>query len=67
MGTKELAKLLGRTGAFRTNEGLLVQVSILDAKIAWGAVRVQIVPVAGAGTAWVDKGRVKMDGTDASV
>lgn len=61
MNAKELSKLLGKTGRLLTNEGLKVRVSVLDARVSWGSVHVQVTPVEGNGTAWVDKGRVSMD------
>lgn len=61
MSAKELGRLLGQTGLLLTNEGLNVRVSILDAKLAWGATRVQVKPIEGYGTTWVDKGRVRLE------
>ena len=63
MNAKEMSAMLGQVGQLRTyTEGLLVPVSVIDARVSWGAVQVQVTPVGGAGTTWVDKGRVKLAG-----
>jgi hypothetical protein len=53
MTTNEMQLLLGKTVRYRIN-GLLVDVNILDVKIAWNIVKVLISPVAGTGSVWVN-------------
>lgn len=48
---------IGSKGAIRENT-LTIYVRILDAKSAYGTVRLQVTPVEGSGFAWVDASRV---------
>lgn len=52
MTAQEQFKLIGLTGHISHNK-MRIDVKILDAKTAYGSVRVQIEPVAGIGSAWV--------------
>lgn len=51
----ELAKLIGRTAEYEVC-GLSFRVGIMDAKMAYGDVRLLIEPVDGSGQRWVSKG-----------
>lgn len=57
--TKELTKLIGRTGEI-TLEGFTVPVRITDAKVAYGGTRLEVTPIHGAGTKWVEERRVTL-------
>ena len=60
MGTvKELAQYLGRSGHFHV-QGMEVAVRVVDARVSFGAVQLQIAPYSGSGTAWVDRGSVML-------
>lgn len=60
MTGKDLVAVIGRTGRL-ASERLMVAVRVLDAKVAWGATRYLVTPMAGEGTMWVDAGRVTLD------
>lgn len=60
MTTKELAEFIGKKALLFTQEGLGCPVEILDAKIAWGATRLQVKPIGGVNTTWVDRSRVSV-------
>lgn len=60
MTGKDMAALIGQEAQFRCNEGIQVQVRIVDAKVSYGALRVQITPMAGDGVTWVDRSRVSL-------
>lgn len=60
MTGKELAKLIGRTARF-TYGGLAIRMSIIDAKMVWGSVQVQITPAEGSGSLWVRLESVTLD------
>lgn len=52
---QQLAKYIGVIGRYATrgDKGMYVNVTIIDAKVSWGKILLQITPVAGGGTAWV--------------
>lgn len=54
MTAVELARLVGTRVALEPAPGLEIYCLVLDAKTAYGRRRVQVAPVAGRGTAWVD-------------
>jgi len=56
---KELAQYLGRSGHFWLN-AMEVAVTVLDARISYGFVQLQIEPVSGRGTAWVQLESVQL-------
>lgn len=49
----QLSQSIGQIVSYPMN-GLVIQVEIQDAKIAYGVPRVLIKPVAGSGSAWVN-------------
>ena len=54
MTTSELARDIGREANFYiAGTNLSVRVRIMDTKVAWGEIRYLVVPLAGAGNAWV--------------
>ena len=58
MNTNNLLELIGhKTGgrdeAYLRANGLMMRVIVLDAKVVYGRIDVQITPVAGAGKKWV--------------
>lgn len=65
MTGKEMLKLIGRTGYIR-DEGLLIQVSVLDTKTAWGSTLVEVTPVAGSGTKWISTSSLRLDDKEAA-
>ncbi len=59
--TKDLAQLINAT-AHLQSEGMLVPVQILDARVSFGKIHVQVTPVGGEGNTWVDRERVWLQG-----
>ncbi len=55
----ELTKLIGRIGTVDFN-GIEFDIKIVDAKIAYGNQRVNIVPLSGNGSRWVDLTSIKL-------
>lgn len=55
--TKELAQLINTIVRLQS-EGLSVPVKILDARVSFGKIHVQITPVGGEGNTWVDHDRI---------
>jgi len=64
MTTAEAQKLIGQTGtiAVQGDGDMRVQVEVTDTKTAYGNVRVQVSPILGSGSAWVNLSRVRLDG-----
>lgn len=60
MTTKELMEFIGKKALLFTQEGLGCPVEILDAKFTWGAARLQVKPIGGVNTAWVDRSRISV-------
>jgi hypothetical protein len=56
---KELIALIGKTALLREGE-FLFPVTIEDVKNAYGVSRVEVSPVGGSGSAWVNLDRVKV-------
>jgi hypothetical protein len=53
MTTAELAKLLGQLGSYYI-PGLVIEVTVIDARMSWGQVQLQIQPTSGSGSKWVN-------------
>jgi hypothetical protein len=53
MTTAELAKLLGQLGSYYI-PGLVIEVTVIDARMSWGQVQLQIQPVSGSGSKWIN-------------
>lgn len=51
MTAREMTALLGQTGVYVV-EGLSIPVTVFDARLRFGSVDVQIVPVNGGGSKW---------------
>jgi len=60
MTTQDTMKLIGTT-ALLPCEGMMVSVRITDAKNSYGADRVQITPVAGSGSRWVNLTSIRIN------
>lgn len=57
----ELGELVGKLGRLTVNDDKLrVDVQIINAKMAYGTLRLEVVPAAGEGSAWVDASRVEL-------
>lgn len=54
---REMQIAIGQTVTVRF-EDLTVKCLITDVKASWGKMRLQVKPVAGDGTQWVEMGRV---------
>lgn len=63
MTTKELAKYIGMD-AEHDNGFYRAAVKIADARVMYGAVQVQVTPLAGRGTAWVRLDSVNLTNID---
>ena len=60
MGTvKELAQYLGRSGRFHV-QGMEVAVRVVDARVSFGQVQLEIEPYSGSGTAWVAQDSIRI-------
>ena len=62
MNAKQLTALVGRTGQLQSPRmPFTVDVSIIDARMTYGAVHVQVQPVAGQGDGWIALSSVTLD------
>jgi len=50
----ELAKYIGQTATYHGVPGLVIEVTVIDARVSWGQVQLQIQPVSGSGSKWVN-------------
>lgn len=50
----ELMKWVGKSATYRVRDDMLMLVEITNAKEAYGSTRVEIVPVSGSGSIWVE-------------
>jgi hypothetical protein len=50
----ELAKYIDQVGAYHGIPGLVIEVTVIDARVSWGQVQLQIQPVSGSGSKWVN-------------
>lgn len=53
MSVAELAQYVGKVGTIRLS-GLLVNVTVLDVKQAYGRIRYRVTPVSGGGDVWLE-------------
>lgn len=60
MTASHLSQYIGQTGVLRLGTSLRVDVSILDAKMAYGQTRLLVTPVRGDGQDWVEASRVQV-------
>ena len=56
---KEMAQYLGRSGRFHV-QGMEVAVKVVDARVSFGQVQLEIEPFSGSGSAWVDRDSVRL-------
>jgi hypothetical protein len=56
---KELAQYLGRSGRYHV-QGMKFAVKVVDARVSFGAVQLQIAPYSGAGRTWVYRDSVML-------
>ena len=54
MTTAELAKYIDQTATYHGAPGLVIEVKVIDARMSWGQVQLQIQAVAGSGSNWVN-------------
>lgn len=59
MTVNEMSKWVGREGVLTVGD-LSIGVKITDARRNWGAFHVQVQPISGSGSQWVDSIRVKL-------
>jgi hypothetical protein len=59
-GARSLVDVIGKRGALHTGSGLVVDVRIKDARVAYGRRDLLVVPLRGAGSAWVLADRVRI-------
>ncbi len=57
MTTAEMMPALGAV-VLVACDGLQVRCKVLDAKESWGRPRLRVTPISGAGSIWVELGRV---------
>jgi hypothetical protein len=57
--SEELKAYQDRRGYLRV-QGMTVEVTINYARISYGAVQLEITPVSGSGSQWVDRGSVML-------
>jgi len=60
MSAKELTQYVGKLGGYRVGE-LRVNVRILDARVSFGRLDLEIAPIAGNGAQWVSADSVKLE------
>jgi hypothetical protein len=53
MTALELAQHIGQLGSYYI-PGLVIEVTVIDARMSWGQVQLQIQPVSGSGSKWVN-------------
>ena len=56
---KEMAQYLGRSGHYHV-QGMEVAVKVVDARVSFGQVQLEIEPFSGTGTAWVARDSVRL-------
>ena len=54
MTALELAQHIGQTGAYLGVPDLVIEVRIVDARVSWGQLQLQIQPTSGSGSKWVN-------------
>ena len=64
MTTAELAKYIGQTATYHGVPGLVIEVTVIDARMAWGQLQLQIRPMAvcglGGGSKWVNSDSIML-------
>ena len=59
-----LAALIGRQGAVRVSNGLIVNVRVRDIKQSYGDTRYLVTPISGSGKVWVTSSTFTLDATE---
>jgi hypothetical protein len=54
MTTAELAKYIDQTATYHGVPGLVIEVKVIDARMSWGQVQLQIQPTSGSGSKWIN-------------
>ena len=54
---KDLAPLLGKAGWVKGECGFHIEVQVTDVRVNFGQVQVEVTPIAGHGTAWINRDR----------
>ena len=54
MTTAELAKYIDQTATYHGVPGLVIEVTVIDARMSWGQLQLQIQPTSGSGSKWVN-------------
>tara|TARA_R110000765_G_scaffold390538_1_gene483263 strand:- start:293 stop:517 length:225 start_codon:yes stop_codon:yes gene_type:complete len=54
MTALELAKYVGRPGNYYAVPGLVIEVTVIDARMSWGQLQLQVQPTSGSGSKWVN-------------
>ena len=62
MTTAEMAKYIGQTGTYHGIPGLVVEVKIVDARMSWGQLQLQVQPTSGSGSKWVNSDSIMAPG-----
>ena len=62
---KELAQYLGQSGRYHV-QGMEVAVKVVDARVSFGAVHLEIEPFSGSGSTWVDRDSVMLSDQEAN-
>ena len=65
MTTAEMAKYIGQTGTYHGVPGLVIEVTVIDARVSWGQVQLQIQPTRpqnASGSKWVNSDSVMVPG-----
>jgi hypothetical protein len=56
----ELAKYIDQTATYHGVPGLVIEVTVIDARVSWGQVQLQIQPTSGSGSKWVNSDSVML-------
>ena len=54
MTTAQMATLIGLSGFFLGVPGLVIEVTVIDARMSWGQLQLQVQPTSGSGSKWVN-------------
>ena len=54
MTVAEMAKYLGQTADYYGIPDLVIEVKIVDARMSWGQLQLQIQAVSGSGSKWIN-------------
>ena len=62
MTVGQMAKYIGQTGTYHGIPGLVVEVKIVDARMSWGQLQLQVQPTSGSGSKWVNSDSIMAPG-----